>query len=379
MIRRISYQEFGRRISGRLHADRVPYSATIELTHRCNLHCVHCYCPPGAERREEMTTDQIKAVLAKLVEAGCLNVCLSGGEPLLHPDFLKIYVHARKLGFAVIVFTNATLIGDEHVETFLEHPPRRIEVSVYGRSRAVYERVTQVAGSHRRCYEALRRLLDAGITVELKSVVLNVNADEIEAMAEFAEGVGVDFRYDPNIHPRIDGSFKPLAYRAAPERIVAIDRARGKFREGICDYHDRMKDVRRRVEERDESIFHCSAGKNALVIDPYGRMHMCVMLRRPGYDLLAGSFREAWDGSFAALRARRPAANRVCGDCEVRSICAQCPAWSQLEHGDFETRSSFTCELTHARGSEFLGIGARTIQAAEPCGAGCASATGDTG
>src|SRR4051812_31117124 len=95
-------------------AERIPILGGLELTFRCNLACIHCYVnlPPAdrAEARRERTTDEWFAIIDQVAEAGCLWLTLTGGEPLLRPDFCDIYRHAHKRGLLLSVYTNATLI-----------------------------------------------------------------------------------------------------------------------------------------------------------------------------------------------------------------------------------------------------------------------------
>ena len=77
----------------------------IELTERCNNNCVHCCinrpANDAAAERREMTPAQVKDVLRQAVDLGCLHVRLTGGEPLLRPDFEELYLFARRLGLRV--------------------------------------------------------------------------------------------------------------------------------------------------------------------------------------------------------------------------------------------------------------------------------------
>src|SRR5512135_1252030 len=78
----------------------------VELTERCNNDCLHCCInlPANDEeaRQREMTTDQIKQIFQQAADLGCLQVRLSGGEPLLRPDFEELYLFARRLGMKVL-------------------------------------------------------------------------------------------------------------------------------------------------------------------------------------------------------------------------------------------------------------------------------------
>ena len=73
----------------------MPVSGAFDLTYRCNLRCVHCYCGHATAQSPaqgaELGTDEVLRLLAEAADAGCLQLVLSGGEPLLRRDFAQIY------------------------------------------------------------------------------------------------------------------------------------------------------------------------------------------------------------------------------------------------------------------------------------------------
>ncbi len=79
-----------------LSANGIPIAFELELTARCNNNCRHCYInlPPYDKlaQANEMNLDQIEAIADQAVELGSLWVTLTGGEPLLRPDFFDIYL-----------------------------------------------------------------------------------------------------------------------------------------------------------------------------------------------------------------------------------------------------------------------------------------------
>ena len=87
-----------------------PFDAQIELTYRCNLNCVHCYCVEE-DKGKELGTKEVKIILDDLKKEGCLWLALSGGEPLMRKDFLEIYAYAQKKGFLITLFTNGQLFN----------------------------------------------------------------------------------------------------------------------------------------------------------------------------------------------------------------------------------------------------------------------------
>ena len=321
-------------------SERIPFSVMVELTHRCNLRCVHCYCPPRAARRGELTPAEFGVVFDRLADAGTVQVCLTGGDPLLRPDFPEIYLEAKKRGFLVVVFTNGALVTDETLDLFSSHWPRRVEISLYGRSAAVFDAVTQVPGAHRVVYDNVRRLVERGIPSELKTVALTLTKDEVYDMMDFAEELDVPFRFDGRVHPRIDGSFKPLAYRLSPSDLASLEAARPKALENLRRSYEASPEV----DRGNESIFMCGAGIIAATVDPYGRLHLCTILRKPGYDLVGGELPEIWNGAVRAIRETKRSPEAL-ARAEAEGWMDRCPGFNLLETGRMEEPSEFLRDL----------------------------------
>jgi MoaA/NifB/PqqE/SkfB family radical SAM enzyme len=135
----------------RLKSKRSPISFDIEVTARCNMDCRHCYInlPAGDKEAQsrEMNIEEIGDIASQAVGMGAVWCLITGGEPLLRPDFPDIYMMLKRKGLLVSVFTNATLIDEKHIELFRKYPPRDMEVTVYGVTRETYERVTRRPGS----------------------------------------------------------------------------------------------------------------------------------------------------------------------------------------------------------------------------------------
>jgi MoaA/NifB/PqqE/SkfB family radical SAM enzyme len=125
--------------------DRFPLACQWEVTCRCNLHCVMCYtdCFNEPERiRQELSTAELLRIMEELAQAGCLELCLTGGEPLARPDFFQIYERAIKLGFLVTLFTNGTLITESIADRLATLPPHRADISLHGMTETTFEQVT---------------------------------------------------------------------------------------------------------------------------------------------------------------------------------------------------------------------------------------------
>ncbi len=132
----ISARELFERISHGTDGGRYPLAGQWELTCRCNLRCVMCYTDPfntPEKIRQELTYPEITRILDELQEAGCVELCLTGGEPLARKDFLDIYSYAKGKGFLLTVFTNGTLITPEIADHLCERfdvKPKRAQKDV---------------------------------------------------------------------------------------------------------------------------------------------------------------------------------------------------------------------------------------------------------
>ena len=76
-------------------AKGIPISGTFELTPRCNFNCKMCYVHLQPEEIPqngvELTAKEWLRIAEEAKEAGTTWVCVTGGEPLLHPEFPEIW------------------------------------------------------------------------------------------------------------------------------------------------------------------------------------------------------------------------------------------------------------------------------------------------
>ena len=87
----------------------------------------------------------------EITEAGCLWLLFTGGEIFARGEFLDIYTHAKQKGLLVTLFTNGTLINPKIADFLVHWRPFAIEITLYGRTKETYERVTGIPGSYERC------------------------------------------------------------------------------------------------------------------------------------------------------------------------------------------------------------------------------------
>lgn len=355
-IPEIGYGDFARRVSTWVRGrERHPIMGSFELTNRCNLRCVHCYLgerrTAQMSQREELTLPQIRNLFDQVANEGCLWFQLTGGEPMLRSDFLDIYRYAKQKGFLIALFTNGTLLTPRIADVLAEYRPFNTEITLYGYTQETYERITGVPGSHARCMRAIELLLERGVRLRLKTMLMTLNQHELGAMEDYAASLGVDFRFDPMINADLNHCRRPIAYRLTPEEIVEIDLAHP---ERVAEWKEFWeKQTNRTKGWLHPYVYTCGAGINLFHIDPYGQLHLCLLSREPGYDLLEGSFHDGWEHAVPQARRRVPSEDYACNECELLCICGQCPGWATLEQGDVSRAVPFLCEVARRRAKAF--------------------------
>lgn len=342
-MQEIKYNEFSLGLHERYGKKRLPLRGTFDLTFRCNLRCVHCYCPTG-DKEQELNFGEIVRIMDEISNEGCVWLVLTGGEPLLRKDFSDIYLYAKKKGFITTLLTNGTLIDEKTVNLLKQYPPFSIEISIYGATEETYESVTQVKGSFGRCINGINLILQKKLPLKLKTMVLTINKHEIFDMKRFAQKKGLSFRYDAMINPRLDKNMMPCKYRIKPQEIIELDR-------GDSDRYNELIDVCERLwgPPGNELFYTCGAGLVQFQIGHYGKLDVCAKSREPHYDLRKGSFREGWYKEFPKIIFRKPKGEYICGDCEFGVLCGYCPGWSDLENNGKETPVEFLCKVGHLR------------------------------
>ncbi|HWE30728.1 MAG TPA: radical SAM protein, partial [Polyangia bacterium] len=330
-------------VRSELPEQRFPIAAGLELTFRCNLACIHCYVNlPAADREaktRELTTEEWFRILDECADAGVLWLTLTGGEPLLRPDFCEIYEYAHDKGMVTTVFTNATLITERHVEMWRRRPPRALEITQYGWTPETYDKVTDAGPQYDRFQRGFQRVRQAGIPVVMKAIAMRASVHELPAIRDFARAEGLSFNFDAVLSPRIDGGKKPLAQRLTPAEVAAIEEVDDARAHAFADHCNTYVGQR----STDDHKYRCGAGTNMVIVDPYGKMHVCQLSRRPGWDVLRDGLADGFYKAFTAIREERRDDTAGCASCATASACSNCVGMAELESRSIDFGDSYFC------------------------------------
>ncbi len=332
---------WGEDFKSRARASRIPISATLELTRNCNLSCRHCYLGDltDASRRsaKERDTAAVKASLREWTDAGSLYLLITGGDPMMRPDFVEIYRCSRELGLLVTVFCNGTLVSPSVLRAFRDLPPRKVEISLYGATPETHDRITRVPGSHKLAWNGIRRLVDNGTRVMLKTILMTLNRHEIDAMERQASDIGLPFRFDASIVPCLPGATgRALSFRVDPADVVALDLTRRERRERW------LKSIEAASHRpAGDQVYNCGAGITSFCADPFGNLAPCPIATHYATSQGERSFDVVWRDDLARIRQRRRTRADGCLCGHLRGASAHCPAVNYLENGDEEIDSDY--------------------------------------
>lgn len=177
--------------------ERVPKDCVWELTHRCNLRCVHCECSAGPRARGELSTAEALALCDELAALGTERVQLSGGEPLMRQDWHRIARRLADHGIAVYLITNGLLLSPETVDRCLDVGIDWVSISIDGvmSTHDSIRRYPHGAGERspfRRAFEALALCRARGMKTGVTTHINGRNLAQLGELHALLALVGVD-------------------------------------------------------------------------------------------------------------------------------------------------------------------------------------------
>ena len=155
----------------------------FEITNRCNLNCRHCGSSCSSTG-DSLTVGDVETVLDSIRLPDKPMICLTGGEPLLHPDFFEIAECVRSRGFSWGMTTNATLIDEAVAMKLRGAGMGTVSVSLDGLE-DTHDTLRQGKGSWRLAMRGIRALQKAGFSPQVTSVMHRENFDELELLYAF--------------------------------------------------------------------------------------------------------------------------------------------------------------------------------------------------
>lgn len=346
-------------------AKRIPVSGTFELTPRCNMRCKMCYIARAAGDEAALSRELSKETWLRLgkdaAAAGMIYLLLTGGEPLLRPDFLSLYSDLRDLGTMLSINTNGTLIDREAAACLKRRPPEAVNITLYGTSPETYRALSGAPGGFDAALRGILLLKEAGIRVTINTTFTKTNVKDLDAIVDLAKREKIPLRMSAYLFPpvRKDAPQGEEAEFLTPEEagetaarfdlLTMTPEAREKRRQLIESLRaGKMPDVL----PEEGRISSCMAGRGSFWISWDGRMYACGMMPEHAVDVRDTAFGEAWQQTAAYMAGLH--LPRECLVCPYGSICAGCAAVSLSTEGAADKKPEALCRRTEAYAKAFI-------------------------
>ena len=264
-----------RQLLERARHTHTPINGSLELLPICNMNCDMCYVRLSREEVQALgglhTADEWIAVGQQMKEAGVLFLLLTGGEPLLFPDFKRLYLELRSMGFIITINTNGTLVDEEWADFFGRNKPRRVNITLYGANEEEYSRLCHYPAGFEKTVRGIRLLRQAGVDVKISCSVTKVNQYSLKQIFALGDELDAPVHIDPgrNLHYK-DGTclelLRPdLMYRTNTSGVKGVyySKTRGKWIAQImfrnkCFYlggFDTIEDAAQARREAEKQVF----------------------------------------------------------------------------------------------------------------------------
>ncbi len=303
----------------------------LEMTVRCNEHCRHCGSSCGDIREEEpLSKEEILGFLHGLkgqMDISRLKLCITGGEPLLRPDFFAIMEGAHRLGYQWGMTSNGLLMDKETVTALARTGMRTVSVSLDGLKES-HEWFRQLPGSFGRTLEGVRNLLAQGSFdhVQITTVVHHRNIGELEELYRLVSSLGVRSWRVINMEPIGRAKEQPELCLSPEEYRQLFAFIREKRFAGpveVCYGCSHFLGIELEREVR-PWYFLCNAGVYTASICYNGDITSCLDLeRRPEYiegNIRRDDFLTVWRDGFAKYRTDFRRTGK-CASCEYFRYC----------------------------------------------------------
>jgi len=302
------------------------------------------------EIKQELSYDEITNVVDQARKMGCQRWYISGGEPMIRPDFKEIFEYITSHSNYYLINTNGTLITPE-IARLMKKKGRKW-IALYGATATIHDRITRNPGSFEAMLKGCAYLQEAGADFMVQVIPMKGNYHQYEEMITFAQTltpywrVGATWLFlsasrDSKKNNEIRGQ------RLSPQEVCKLEEPNCFYMESL----ENNKDHNYLCNSEDLGLFSkCISKRNDFHIDSYGQISFCKSVKDLSlrFDLRKGSFKEAWETFIPSLKKKAKINDEYlnnCESCDLKNDCSWCPVYAYLEHGRYSARVDYLCKM----------------------------------
>ena len=339
----------------------MPIHPVYEVTAACNLRCIHCHARGGKPLPDELDTEGAKDVVRKLAEVPEFRTLVfTGGEPLVRPDIYELIAYAKRLGFSVLIATNATLITKAVARRLRDLGVEGIAASIDFVDPRQHDQYRGVPGAFRRALEVIENAAEEGLYIHINITLSKLNLNQLEDLIRLADRLGAYVVFLYQLLPAGRGEALRNLLLSREELLQVMERVKRIQREvkpviipvGLPEYFAYLVKDSPALRVYSNFFRGCSAGGGMFYVKPNGDVWPCAFVPIKAGNLRNQSALEIWRNSpvFRALR-DRDNLKGPCSTCRFRDVCGGCRARALALTGDLFA-SDPMCPLVNVRAEE---------------------------
>lgn len=318
----------------------VPLVLSYNVTRECNMKCSHCYINATDKKlKDELITQEAKALIDQIHQVSSPLLILSGGEPLLRPDIFELIEYGSKKGLKMGLGSNGYLIDDSVAKKLKDAGIATVSISLDSNIPAQHDEFRGVTGAWEKAVNACKVLRKNGVLVQVNTTLTHDNYNQIDDIMTLAESIGVENFHLFFLVPTGRGvkltDISPQKYEEMITKTFAkVHKHRLNVRPSCAPQF--MRIAQGMGVDMRQWIRGCIAGLHYCRIYANGEVTPCPYLPIKLGNIKEKSFKEIWTNAeiFKALRSPDSLKGK-CGVCEYKTICGGCRARAYGLSSDF--------------------------------------------
>ncbi len=330
-----------------------PIGGTMELLPLCNMDCKMCYVRLTKEemnaRGRMLSCDEWLRIADEAVQQGLLFLLITGGEPLMYPEFKRLYATLSQKGLVLSVNTNGTLIDEEMADFFAQYGCRRLNITLYGKNDETYGALCRNPRGFTQVMNAAKLLKARDVPFRLTCSVTPQNIDDLPELYSIARDLDVPLQATSYMFPALrKGLCAQEQYRLEPEEAARSLVNCFQYAHANADMEASCRQTLNMLQNPGKlgngTGFSCRAAHSGFWMNWKGEMLPCGMFEEPRISLLQHSFHDCWN--YIVETCRNIRISSKCVECDVQNICQICPAACLTETGSTEECPEYLCRMT---------------------------------
>lgn len=316
-------------------AEAIPISGTFELTPRCNFDCKMCYVHLKEKNipkyGKELSAEEWLDIAEQAKKEGTTWLCITGGEPLMHPEFERIWEGLTKMGFFITLQTNASLIRGRYLEILEEYPPRAVKTTLYGADDQVYKDVCGIEYGFTKVDEGIRNLKKLQIPIYTVTTIIRQNQKDIKNIAYYAFKNKLPWQATGGVKKSVRGAENPI------EEVRVQEEQDSALKQSVKYYLEN-----RPLTKERKPCTYCKDYRLGYWITWNGKMRFCSFMKSPDFSVKDLGFTKAWK-SLVNYEDELDWPEE-CKQCKAFSACFKCAGMLEAESGNIKSTDTIFCE-----------------------------------